>query len=211
MPRTLSTRNRHEGPPVRGSRFIVTMAPVSSENVAKDLLFELRSEMPDATHHCWAWRLAVPLIERAGDDGEPGGSAGRPMLGQLSGHDMLDVAVIVTRYFGGTKLGVGGLVRAYGGAVGEALLALAASGAVIEHQILTSVELTYGYAADRSIEALITELGGTTTSVAYGVAVRRQLSIPVGELERLASRVADSTAGQTKVKEIPEIGAEDPV
>ena len=112
---------RHEGDPIKGSRFIVDVSPAGDEDEARQVLTQVRADFPDASHHCWAWRIADPAIDRVNDDGEPSGSAGRPILAQLTGRDPVDTAVIVTRYFGGTKLGVGGLVRAYGGAAGAAL------------------------------------------------------------------------------------------
>jgi uncharacterized YigZ family protein len=118
---TVATASRHEGEQIKGSRFIVDIVSVAAESDARDALSAIAAEFADASHHCWAWRMATPSIERASDDGEPSGSAGRPILAQLAGRDLVDTAAIVTRYFGGTKLGVGGLVRAYGGAVGEAL------------------------------------------------------------------------------------------
>ena len=105
MARTLRRRHRYEAELIKGSRFVATLAPASSEDEAKVLLDQLRDEWPDASHHCWAWRLASPAIDRAGDDGEPSGSAGRPILASLTGREVVDVAIIVTRWFGGTKLG----------------------------------------------------------------------------------------------------------
>ena len=117
----LTERIRVEPEPTKGSRFIATAVPVADEDAAKAALAQLRAEMPDATHHCSAWRIAAPSLERANDDGEPGGSAGRPILSAIQGRNLVNVAVIVTRYFGGTKLGVGGLVRAYGAAAAAVL------------------------------------------------------------------------------------------
>lgn len=100
---------------VRGSRFIGTAMPVSSrEQIAADLE-SMRRQYWDATHNCYAWRLAPDGLQyRFADDGEPSGSAGKPILFVIQQRELLDVLVVVTRYFGGTKLGVGGLARAYG-------------------------------------------------------------------------------------------------
>ena len=107
MKQTVVTSTRYEGDPVKGSRFIVDIVSVTNESEARQALASVAGEFPDASHHCWAWRIALPAIERASDDGEPSGSAGRPILAQLVGRDLVDTAAIVTRYFGGTKLGVG--------------------------------------------------------------------------------------------------------
>ena len=104
---------------IKGSRFIVTVSPISTENHFKDILSSLQKAHPNANHHCWAWRLAGDSRERSSDDGEPSGSAGEPILQRMRRAELIDSMIVVTRYFGGTKLGVGGLVRAYGGAAGE--------------------------------------------------------------------------------------------
>src|SRR5262245_17971981 len=84
----------------------------------------MRAAHPDATHHCFAWRIGWPPAERAGDDGEPAGTAGRPILRALAGAGVTDVVAVVVRWFGGTKLGKGGLARAYAGATVAALAEL---------------------------------------------------------------------------------------
>jgi uncharacterized YigZ family protein len=110
---------------VTRSRFITTLAPVADAAAVEDCLDAVRHEFPDARHHCSATVLG-PYGEqqRSNDDGEPSGTAGAPMLAVLDGAQLTDVVAVVTRYFGGTLLGAGGLVRAYGGAVTEALTAV---------------------------------------------------------------------------------------
>lgn len=104
-----------------GSRFFAFLAPAPDVAHAEEFLAALRKRYPDATHHCFAWRIGRPPVERASDAGEPAGTAGPPMLAVLRGADLTDVVAVVVRWFGGTKLGKGGLVRAYGGAVRAAL------------------------------------------------------------------------------------------
>lgn len=100
---------------VQGSRFIGTIRPVSSEQAVQEALSQISDENKGATHHAYAFRIGMDrsLIERTFDDGEPAGSAGAPMLQVLQGHNIADAIVIGTRYFGGTRLGIGGLTRAY--------------------------------------------------------------------------------------------------
>ena len=100
---------------VSNSRFITTVSYVDSVNSARGFLAAVRDEMPDANHHVYAYRIGYgnSVIEGMSDDGEPSGTAGPPVLAVLRGTNIGDVIVIVTRYFGGTKLGTGGLVRAY--------------------------------------------------------------------------------------------------
>ncbi len=191
---TLADRMRHQIDPVKGSRFIATVAPVDSEDAARELVDEVSAEMPDASHHCTAWRIAQPSIDRCNDDGEPGGSAGRPILAQLTGRDLVNVAVVVTRYFGGTKLGVGGLVRAYG----------AATAAAVDHATFqpyqTTVTMTivtdYGD-VDRLTRAL-DELAQVDAPV-YGEAVTLTVSYGEADSERLLQVIADATNGQARV------------
>lgn len=98
----------------QGSRFIALAAPVESEEEAKALLDKARKEYHDARHHCLAYRIGHDgAVWRASDDGEPAGSAGRPILGQIDSAGLSDIAVVVVRYFGGIKLGIPGLIRAY--------------------------------------------------------------------------------------------------
>jgi uncharacterized YigZ family protein len=99
---------------VRGSEFIATAIPVSSKDQAIKELESLRSEFWDATHNCFAYRIGKGGLEfRTSDDGEPSGSAGKPILFVLNKYDVSDILMVVTRYYGGTKLGIGGLARAY--------------------------------------------------------------------------------------------------
>jgi uncharacterized YigZ family protein len=119
--KTITERKRVELK-VRGSRFIGTAIPVHSKEQANDELEKIRKEFWDATHNCYAWRLAPDGLQyRFADDGEPSGSAGKPILFVIQQRELVNVLVVVTRYFGGTKLGVGGLARAYSDAAIAAL------------------------------------------------------------------------------------------
>ena len=108
----------------RSSKFLSWIYPVRSEEEIRERLDALRKKYYDATHHCYAWRLG-PRGEafRANDDGEPSGTAGKPILGQLLSNDITDCLVVVVRYFGGTKLGVPGLIAAYKESAAEAIAA----------------------------------------------------------------------------------------
>ena len=105
-----------------GSRFIAKAYPVESEEEIKQIVASLRKEYHDARHHCYAWRLGLDGVAwRANDDGEPSGSAGRPILGQIDSAGLSDILVVVVRYFGGIKLGIPGLIRAYKTSTADAL------------------------------------------------------------------------------------------
>ncbi|HYJ80479.1 MAG TPA: YigZ family protein, partial [Longimicrobiaceae bacterium] len=107
---------------MKGSVFLALAAPIASEEEARAVLAAREKALWDATHHCSAWRLRDGTA-RANDAGEPSGSAGAPILAAIEGAGLSDVIVVVTRWYGGTKLGVGGLVRAYGESAAEALAA----------------------------------------------------------------------------------------
>lgn len=108
----------------KGSRFLAVVGPAADEAAAKAVLAVLEREFPDATHHCWAWRLGSPPRERSSDAGEPAGTAGVPILQVLRGAGLSDALAVVVRWFGGVKLGKGGLARAYAAATREALRGL---------------------------------------------------------------------------------------
>jgi uncharacterized YigZ family protein len=108
----------------KGSVFLAILGPAADEEAAKARMAELAREFPDATHHCWAWRLGDPPRERASDAGEPAGTAGVPILQVLRGSGLSDVLAVVVRWYGGTKLGKGGLARAYAAAAREGAVGL---------------------------------------------------------------------------------------
>ena len=192
MARTVVELIRFEPEPSKGSRFIATVLPVADESVAKAALAEIRAEMPDAGHHCWAWRLASPTIDRASDDGEPSGSAGKPILSQLVGRELVDTAVIVTRYWGGTKLGVGGLVRAYGRAAGEAL-----DGAkVVPWVAKMAATVLHEHGDTDAVVRALAAAGATDVDVGYGANVTRLVEVPADALHQIEAALADATAGR---------------
>lgn len=181
-----------EPEPTKGSRFLATVAPVADEAAARQVHAALAASMPDASHHCWAWRIAEPAIDRAGDDGEPGGSAGRPILAQLTGRELVNTAVIVSRWFGGTKLGVGGLVRAYGGAAAQAL----DRADVVPWVPEVAVTVTHEHADSAAVEHIIRSLGATEVDTGWGTAVTRHLLVPEPRLGHLWEQLADATNGR---------------
>jgi uncharacterized YigZ family protein len=126
----------------RGSKFLAYAFPISTKDDFKKKLAELKKEHPKAAHHCFAYRLGIDGNEfRVGDDGEPPGSAGKPILGQIDSKQLTDVSVIVVRYFGGALLGVPGLINAYKTCTALAL----AESPVIEKPVLAQYELEFDY------------------------------------------------------------------
>ncbi len=136
----------------KGSKFIGFAYPVSNENDLKKNLEKLREEHPKATHHCYAFRMGIQGENyRANDDGEPSGSAGLPIYNQLLAHDITNVLVVVIRYFGGTKLGVGGLVKAYK----ESAKLTLDEAKIITKELETTLELTFPFEHQNTIFTLL--------------------------------------------------------
>lgn len=195
-PVTPRERFRHEGEPIKGSRFVATVVPVTDEAAARAAVRAIEAELPGATHHCWALRLHRPSLERAVDAGEPSGSAGRPILAALVGRDVVDACVVVTRWFGGTKLGVGGLVRAYGGAAAAAL-----DRTPLQPRVDTEAWVVeHGYEDGPAIDRALARLRMATGDVAYGACVTRRLVVSVAEGDALATALRDATAGRVRVQ-----------
>lgn len=136
----------------KGSRFLSFAYPVTSESAIKEHIRALQKKYFDARHHCFAWMLGVGEKSfRAFDDGEPNHSAGDPILGQIRSRDLTNVLVVVVRYFGGTKLGVGGLINAYKTAADDAL----EQAEIIERQVLSVVRIQYDYAATAEVMRIV--------------------------------------------------------
>ncbi len=138
----------------RGSRFIALAYPVSSEEEAKEKLIEVRKKYHDARHHCYAFRINPENeFSRSSDDGEPSGTAGKPILNQLLSNSLFNVIVIVVRYFGGTKLGTSGLINAYKTATKEAI-----ENAIVTKKIITRyVTVSFEYALMNKVMRLVKE------------------------------------------------------
>ena len=136
----------------KGSRFIAFAFPVNNEEEIKQRIEELKKEYHDARHHCFAWRLGADKERyRVNDDGEPSGSAGKPIFGQIQSLDLTEILVVVVRYFGGTLLGVGGLIQAYRSATASAL----ENAMIIEKKVEEHLQLEFDYTAMNSVMKMI--------------------------------------------------------
>ncbi len=131
----------------KGSKFLAFCYPVTSENEVKEVMMGLKKEYFDARHHCYAYRLGWDKsVYRFNDDGEPSGTAGRPIYGQILSNDLTNVLIVVVRYFGGTKLGVSGLIQAYKSATIEAIKSNTITEKIIKD--VYDVEFRYEYMSD---------------------------------------------------------------
>ncbi|PAU77835.1 YigZ family protein [Halovibrio salipaludis] len=183
---------------VRKSRFIARAAPAASREEALALVERARLDHPEARHHCWAYVIGAPgraTSAAMNDDGEPSGTAGRPILNVIEHKGIGDVAVVVIRYFGGVKLGAGGLVRAYAGAA-EAVL----SSLELEHrEPRVSLQLEIGFADEQPLRLELERLGGELAAIEYGQGVSVQVSVPATAREAIDSWAAGRGLGVTEL------------
>ncbi len=170
----------------KGSRFLGLLDPATDEEAARATVERYRLRFPDATHHCWAWRVGTEPFERSHDDGEPSGTAGLPMLRVLQGAAVEDVVAVVVRWYGGTKLGKGGLARAYAGAVRQALETLPTTEQLLREQ----VDLTLAYQHLGAVERLVQPPQLEILSASYGAEITMTLAATSGKLEQLQELAA---------------------
>ena len=180
---------------IKKSRFLAQAAPIDDAEAA--LAFFARVGAPEATHNCWAYRVGANY--RFNDDGEPGGSAGRPILAAIEGQGLDRVAVVVTRWFGGIKLGVGGLVRAYGGCAAECLRT-AERVALID---LAEVRVDCDFSAVASLYGRLADFSATKADERYTTeGVELALRLPRDRIDELATFVQDLTRGRGRVADM---------
>jgi uncharacterized YigZ family protein len=184
---------------VRRSRFRCRLERVADEEAARAVVGAARRRHWDARHHCWAFVLGADgATARSSDDGEPAGSAGAPMLETLRGREVSDVAVVVTRWFGGTLLGVGGLVRAYSDAVA---LALDEAG-VLRRERRDLVEVDASHADAGRLQHELRSRRLVVRSAAYGAVVTLTLAVPAGLRDALPGTLAELTGGAASPRHV---------
>ena len=179
---------------IKKSRFICHAAPVESPEAAMAFLEKVRD--PEATHNCWAYKIGD--LYRFSDDGEPGGTAGRPILAAIEGQGLDRVMVVVTRYFGGIKLGAGGLVRAYGGVAAECLRR--AEKCPIVRWVEVRVELPF-----EDLDALYQLLPrhrAEKLEEAYDARAHFRVRLPEDELSAFSASLRDATRGRARVEPV---------
>jgi len=180
---------------VRGSTFIGQVVPARTVEAAETFVDEVRGDYPDATHTVPAYRVrADPLREWASDDGEPSGSAGDPALNVLEQEEIQNVVAVVTRYYGGTNLGVGGLARAYSRAVADALEA-AGTRTERPHERFS---ITVEYDDSGTVRAILESVGVDFTAD-YAAQVAFDVRAPVGDAPELRDRIRSATSGRAEV------------
>lgn len=182
---------------VKRSRFLGYVVRVEDDSSARAVIIEARKRHHDARHHCWAFVLGPDAsIQRTNDDGEPSGTAGAPMLEVINGRGFGDVVAVVTRYFGGTLLGAGGLVRAYGDAVGAAL----DEAGVQERRLQIIYQVTVPAADAGRIDNQLRTFT-TIRDVAYAGEAVFTVAVPKADVEHFAEKLAQLSAGAARIRE----------
>lgn len=180
---------------VTRSRFICYLSPCSSVKAAKAFIKSLQSEHPQANHHCYAFIAGRPENSQLygfSDDGEPSGTAGKPMLAMLQGSGVGEVCAVVVRYFGGTKLGPGGLQRAYGGSVKQALALLATKTKIP----MVRKNLTCQYTQVNDVLHFLAQIGGEVINQEYNENVALTLALPDEQLVQFEQQLTTMSAGK---------------
>jgi uncharacterized YigZ family protein len=184
---------------IEHSRFVATIEAAVTAEAARAVVERVRAEFPDATHHCYAWVIGPPgttTNAAASDAGEPAGTAGRPMLKVLLNSGLGDVVAVVTRYYGGVKLGKGGLVRAYSGCVQHALRELATT----EHVDEVDVRVTIPYEAVDAVQRVLHREGARVIAQAFFTNVALLVRLPADRMETISRALADATGGSARIE-----------
>ncbi len=170
----------------KGSKFIGLAHPVSDVHEVKSILGDIESTYHDGRHHCYAYVLGPEGKEyRANDDGEPNHSAGDPILGQINSHKLTNILVVVVRYFGGTKLGVSGLINAYKTAANEAI----AHAQIVTRAIKERFKISYAYDATSEVMRLIHEVDGEIESQSFTESCNTQIAVSIDKTDILRQKM----------------------
>lgn len=172
----------------KGSRFLAFAYNVTSADEAKGLVKEKQKQFHDARHHCYAWRLGAGDGEtKVGDDGEPSGTAGRPILGQILSAELTNIVVIVVRYFGGIKLGTGGLIVAYKTATADALQ----NADIVLRTFNARLSVSFPYLAMNGVMKTLKDSTANVEAQNFDTDCQMTLSVRIGEKDRLVERLND--------------------
>jgi uncharacterized YigZ family protein len=170
----------------KGSRFIAFAYPVSYQDEIKLIIDKIRKEHHEAKHHCYAFMLGQDrLIWRINDDGEPSGTAGRPILGQINSFGLTNILIVVTRYFGGTLLGVGGLINAYKSAAASAIN----NAEIIERTLREYYEITYPYISMNDVMRILKEESISQSDQSFDLVCRIKVNFRASAREKIMNRL----------------------
>ena len=182
-----------------GSRFIAFAYPVERVEEVKPLVDALKKEYHDARHHCFAYRIGhTGATFRANDDGEPSGSAGRPILGQIDSFGLSDILIVVVRYFGGIKLGIPGLIRAYKTSSADAI----DNSVIIEKTACRLFKIEFDYLAMNAVQKVLKDMGLPQQNQEFGQTCRIETKVPLSGAQAILERCSNISGCQ--IKEIVE-------
>ena len=181
------------------SRFIGHVWPVETEEEAQGRIKEMKTKYYDARHNCWCYRIGDNVV-RYGDDGEPQGTAGQPMLKVFERENVTNVVCVVTRYFGGILLGAGGLTRAYSKSAKDALTAAGAA----TMGLWIQVEIPCAYPALERVKQEIAAVEGMVDDTAFGADVTVKASVMADKVDPLQDRLTELSAGSIQIKKLGE-------
>ena len=171
-----------------GSRFIAHAYPVETEDEVKEIVAALKKEYYDARHHVYAYRLGYLGDKfRANDDGEPSGSSGRPVLGQIDSNELSDILVVVVRYFGGIKLGIPGLIRAYKTATADAI----ANAEIVEKIASKMYRVHFGYMSMNSVMKVFKDMGLEQKNQQFDMECSMDTSVRLSQVDTFLERISD--------------------
>jgi uncharacterized YigZ family protein len=179
----------------RGSRFIAYAFPMPAKEMFKEKLNEVKKEHPKASHHCFAYRIGTDGNNfRSGDDGEPPGSAGKPILGQIDSMELTNLLIVVVRYFGGTMLGVPGLINAYKSAVSMALQTIP----IVQKAVEVNYELLFDYSLINPVMNIIKQYNCTVRLQELQLFSRMQIGIPKNRMDEVLYKLKDLHSVEVK-------------
>jgi uncharacterized YigZ family protein len=185
---------------VKGSRFIAKACPVSGRIEAHRVIKEVRQKYYDATHNCYAYRIVTSQGDhsRFSDDGEPSGTAGKPILQAIESRNLVNVLVQVTRYFGGVKLGTGGLARAYG----DAARCVLDQCEMVAHYLQTTYKLTYHYDLSNAVARAIERYQVQVVSSVYDTGISQMVNVRQHLADEFYDAITDATGGKIQLEKV---------
>lgn len=180
----------------KGSKFFSFAYPVSTESEIKNILSDLKKQYYDARHFCYAYRLGVKnVVFRDSDDGEPANSSGKPIMRQIQSKNLTNIIIVVIRYFGGTLLGVGGLIKAYGNAALDAL----SNSNIITKTVNNTIHINFEYTYNNIVQKIIKDENLNIISQSFEEECSFTISVRQSETERIADRFKQSTMNNVKL------------
>jgi uncharacterized YigZ family protein len=186
---------------VNGSRFLADARPADGRAAAEEAIADAEARAPDATHHCTAYRVGrAGDVFRYDDDGEPSGTAGRPILRQIDARDLTNAVVVVTRHFGGTELGTGGLARAYGDAAAAALEAAP----IVERVVRVPVHVCFDYGDTSAVNRLLSRFDASVDGSRYTDVTELRLGVRASQAEAFLDAFTNALSDRGTVLDVGE-------